>query len=102
LARIATFARRHVNLLLVLAVIPLTVPLFALGEKIDRKGGLGWDGSIYGRMVRDGLGALQWVDSYYVQRILPPLAIRLSLDLVRLEVTTRTSSRSSVVSTSSA
>jgi len=78
------FVREHTNPSMMVAVSVLTLPLYVFGEKISHGHGLGYDGQTYGQMVRDGLAMFRWMDSYYIQRILPSLMVRLFLSLLSI------------------
>jgi hypothetical protein len=71
--------------LMLLAVLILGLLNFFWGEKVPAGGGLGWDGVIYGDMVRK-LGSMisgGQLSGYYTQRILPAAIVRGMLLLSR-------------------
>jgi hypothetical protein len=78
---LSCLVREHANPCMMLVVSALTLPLYVFGEKISIGYGLGYDGQTYGQMVRAGLAMFRGTDSYYVQRVLPSLMVRLCLDL---------------------
>jgi hypothetical protein len=53
------------------------------GERIQVRGGLGWDGATYARWVRDFYQEIfvNRVDTYYIQRILPSAIVHYALRL---------------------
>jgi hypothetical protein len=64
--------------LLLLAYAFVAVCAILLGERIPVKGGLGWDGEIYYFISKDfcELWRANMFDSYYIQRIVPSLAVK--------------------------
>lgn len=68
---------------LVVTALAVIVPLFLLSEKLDIRGGLGWDGGIYGSIAADFPTQLvtNQLNDYYIQRILPSAIVSFGLQL---------------------
>ncbi len=71
-------------LLLGLAAFFLACFCYRFGERIEVRGGLGWDGYKYARWTRDFYQEIfvNRVDTYYIQRILPAAIVHYSLRLL--------------------
>ena len=70
-------------LILGLAALFLAYFCYRYGERIQVRGGLGWDGVTYARWARDFYGEIfvKRVDTYYIQRILPSAVVHYALRL---------------------
>ncbi|TDR89887.1 hypothetical protein [Enterovirga rhinocerotis] len=67
-----------------IAVVLAVAALGLMWERVPQGGGLGWDGTIYARMVADlgGMVASGELSAYHAQRILPALAVKGMLAVV--------------------
>lgn len=82
LVNIDKFARRlGPDRILAAAIAALVLGGWAWGERIPVNDGLGWDGVIYGSLARDPRATVfgPGLDTYYVQRFLPSLAVHAGL-----------------------
>jgi hypothetical protein len=74
---------------LALSAFLLALTVWLLGERIYVQGGLGGDGVIYARWAKNFSDEVfvKRLDSYYIQRILPPAVVHYSLRLLGAPLT---------------
>jgi hypothetical protein len=75
--------------ILSLAALLLALTVWLLGERIYVQGGLGGDGVIYARWAKDFANEVfvKRLDTYYIQRILPPAVVHCGLRLLSAPLT---------------